>query len=507
MRKNKSGIIIQHYPLLLSFVVLIAGSLRYFILNDIWLDEGSSLFTALVGPGKVIGRTLAWEEQAPFYYFMLSLWLQISSNYYFARLLSLIFAMAGMFMFYKIISKHEKSKLILSLFLILFAINHFTIFAAVTIRYYAFVQFLSLSMFYVFLNSYTLEKSPVTKHRALFILLASIAVLTQYYLAFLLLAFGLTIWIRIGFSRFMKFCVDMALPVAILMGLALIIWEQFCTYSGLDATESSFAGMLEFIYVKLENSFIAFNYFPRQRSMRYLVRAFFLIILVFGFINIKKIKDEGKSIILVLFFTSLLLMALYIVIHTDFINVWHTMFFFVNALLLAFFFISVIGQKVRILFLSILILFNLLSGVFYYKPSCEMASVITHIEKKQNKELAIFIYPNLLKDVFQIQYKGSNKLIAVPQELDYNKGFKMQQWVIKDTLQLDSLFISNNNVLYPNFIVLTDTKYEYHVKVDDFRFDLLNEYLDSRFRLVSDTSICTCKIRQYSVISKQLTVN
>ncbi len=497
MIKSNSSYFRQNFPLLLSLLILIAGSLFYIILNDVWIDEGSSMLTSLAGPGKAVGLALAWEEQAPFYYLLLSFWLQISQSYYFARILSLLFAVASLIIYYQIIKKYEDSKFILSLFLLLFVSNHFTIFAASTIRYYSFVVFLSLSMFHLFLNKYTLSALPTLKTRILFIVLASIAVLTQYYLSFLLFAFGMTIWLSLGFARFRKFCIDMIIPGGIMGGLAFIILGQYATYTELDPPVPTVFGMIEFIWVKFENSIVAFNYFPQSKVLRYIFRLFYLIVLIVGFINIRKLKNEGKSTAYVLIVTAVLLVILYCFIHTDFINLWHTMFFFVNVMLIGFYFISVLPPRMKIIVLAILICANFFSAVCYYKPVRDTARVISYLEKDYPDEVRVLVYPNLLKDIFQVQYKVNKNLVTAPRELDCYKGFRMKQWIIKNELELDSFFQANKKLTQNKFIFCVDTCYGRHIKVDDLNLDLIDSYLQSKFKTKTDTSISTYRIRQY----------
>ncbi|MCF8370338.1 MAG: hypothetical protein K9H64_01870 [Bacteroidales bacterium] len=495
LKRNNHRFFIEHFPLLLGILALLGVSISRIVFNDVWIDEASSLITSSLPVGEVITRALNWETQAPLYFFLLSLWMHLSPSYFFARILALILVIVFMVFIYLTVRKYEKSKLILSLFMILVATANFTIFAATTIRYYALVLLLTAMLIYIFLDKYLKEDPPPTKVRILFILLSTLAVITQYYLSILLLAFGTAVWFDKGFKRFLTYCTDMLLPILALSALANVIFTQFNTYLQLDNSSPSFLGAINFAIVKTENSIVANNYLQNIKIGRYLLRAFYILVAIAIFYSRKKLIAQTKQLALLFLISLLGLVTLYFIVDTHLINFWHTLFFFTIILLLSFFGIISLKQSWGAIILSILIVVNLSSAIFYFKPNQQFAQLTNYLESIEKPGENIYIYPNIYQDNFQFQYKGENKFLGIPGNIDYDQGFKLKSWVLKGGNQLDSFFMAN---------YATNNKYFYILEENvsnllnvDFKHNELDLYLNRNFTPLSDTTFQTYRLRKF----------
>lgn len=497
LKRNNHRFFIEHFPLLLGILALLGFSIYRIVLNDVWIDEASSLITSSLPLGEVISRALIWESQAPLYFFLLSLWMHLSPSYFFARILALILVITFMFFIYLIVRKYEKSKLILSLFMILVATANFTIFSATTIRYYGLVLLLTALLIYIFLDKYLKDDPPPVNIRILFIVLSTLAVFSQYYLTILLVAFGAVVWAQLGFKRFLKYCADMVLPILALGSMFNIIYLQYNTFLQIEDSNPSFFGALNFAIVKTENSIVANNYLQNLKIGRYLLRGFYIVVAIAIFYSRRKLLIQAKQLAL-LYLTSLLgLVALYFLVHTNFINFWHTLFFFTIILLLSFFGIISLKQNWGAVIMTIFIVINLSSELFYFKPHQQCAQLTSYLESVEKPGENIYIYPNLYQDNFQFQYKGQNNYEGIPGNIDYEKGFRIKSWVIKGEYQLDSFFVANRASNRKDFYILEENVS--NLLNVDFKHPELDLYLNRNFTPISDTTIQTYRLRKFRI--------
>ncbi|MBT4968923.1 MAG: hypothetical protein HOM80_07935, partial [Bacteroidetes bacterium] len=355
MRKNTLDFLKEYFPLIISLFILSTISIIHIFTNDLWIDESSSLITTEVSLLKVIQQALIWEEQAPLYYFILGIWRLISTNYMFARFLSLIFMLLSVVKIYMIIKQYEKSKLLLTLFLLFISINHNAIYSAVNIRYYSLTIFICVILICQFLKYYVSDIKPDLKEKIFFSIVATISILTQYYIGFLLLAIGGVILIHKGFKDFFRYCILMILPITVIILQCIIIFSQVETYLAYNMQGSGVLGMFKFILVKIEDNLVAFNSFPDVRWLRYLIRIVYVFVLVTAFINRGKIRHEAKYLIFLLVIMFIPLSVLYFTMGDDFICFRHTMFLYFPIILLFFFVIKPLNFNLKIIILSFIL--------------------------------------------------------------------------------------------------------------------------------------------------------
>ena len=497
MRKNTLDFLKEYFPLIISLFILSTISIIHIFTNDLWIDESSSLITTEVSLLKVIQQALIWEEQAPLYYFILGIWRLISTNYMFARFLSLIFMLLSVVKIYMIIKQYEKSKLLLTLFLLFISINHNAIYSAVNIRYYSLTIFICVILICQFLKYYVSDIKPDLKEKIFFSIVATISILTQYYIGFLLLAIGGVILIHKGFKDFFRYCILMILPITVIILQCIIIFSQVETYLAYNMQGSGVLGMFKFILVKIEDNLVAFNSFPDVRWLRYLIRIVYVFVLVTAFINRGKIRHEAKYLIFLLVIMFIPLSVLYFTMGDDFICFRHTMFLYFPIILLFFFVIKPLNFNLKIIILSFILAMNVLSEYQYIsKPNVvkELNSFLCEVE---NENEPIFVYPNEQKLNLHYQYSGVNELFGVPFNIDCSGGYKINHWVIRDSNQLDSMFINSLTKATSNFYVVIEDHFTF-MNID-FKFNYFLKYLNKSFICDFDTSINNYRVLKLSI--------
>ena len=157
-----------------------------YILN-IWVDEASTLYTTEHGFFYAWQYALTDEKQAPFYFWILSLWREINSSILFARFFSVVCSVTAIKVFSDLARKlfSEKAAVYVTAF---FALHPYLVWASLEIRVYSLVILLSVSLLNLFYDGYlqNAEEVETRKKQALYLLCAIVALYTNYYLGFLL---------------------------------------------------------------------------------------------------------------------------------------------------------------------------------------------------------------------------------------------------------------------------------------------------------------------------------
>ncbi len=156
---------------------------------NIWLDEAFTLDTTSRGLAYAFRRALDFELQPPLYFSLLSLWRQVDDSVFFARLPS-VFAVAATIRLAASLARRYIKNLdqpVFVAFIALVAFNPFMIWAATEARLYAFVLLFSAVLLVTFHDGFLKEKVS-RRAQILYALTATLALYTQYYIGFLLVA-------------------------------------------------------------------------------------------------------------------------------------------------------------------------------------------------------------------------------------------------------------------------------------------------------------------------------
>lgn len=155
---------------------------------NIWVDEAFSLETSGHGLWHAVERAIGFELQPPLYFALLSLWRVFDDGIFWARLLSMVFT-TGAILAMVPVSRVYVPSVSPGLVALVFALNPFTVWAAVEIRPYAMIILLSCLLLLAFERAY-LGPQRNTRWAVAHAALAVLALYTQHYLGFLLFAQG-----------------------------------------------------------------------------------------------------------------------------------------------------------------------------------------------------------------------------------------------------------------------------------------------------------------------------
>lgn len=186
---NLSKFFKAHYSWLVPIVVALGARLYGITHSSIWHDEGYTMWLVNYDWGEIITRT-ARDVHPPGYYLLTKIWVSVfSSSVFSVRLFSVIFSIGIVYFLYRIIERlfNREAAFFSALFL---ALSPFMIRFAQEARMYGVVAFFTtLASYYLVL----FLKERQGRHLIVYCVAMIIAVYTQYYAFFVIIAHWLIV--------------------------------------------------------------------------------------------------------------------------------------------------------------------------------------------------------------------------------------------------------------------------------------------------------------------------
>jgi mannosyltransferase len=172
----------------IGFVLLILTALilrcLFLETRGIWYDDAFSIQLARQDFGQIIVGTAA-DTMPPLYYFLLHLWMQVSEEIWWLRLLSVLLSLGGMTVLYLLVKEADNERSA-RWSLLWAAVAPFQIYHTQEIRMYALLQLAQVGYLYFFLKA---TKGSTTRwiHWIMFALCAAASLYTHNLAVFFLL--------------------------------------------------------------------------------------------------------------------------------------------------------------------------------------------------------------------------------------------------------------------------------------------------------------------------------
>jgi len=210
----------SRWPLWAVVFVHLGVALPLAFVLPIWIDEAYSLRTTAHSLAESLRLGVTFEQQAPLYFGVLSLWRTIDPSPEFARLLSILLTTATLFVAARI--SHRLFPNISDAYLpAIIALQPVFLYAALEIRVYALAIFVSSVLVLLFARSF-LGGAKGREGLVAFALVASLALYTQYYLGFLLGALGIGLVVLGRFHEARRYLASLGL--AGLIASPILLW-------------------------------------------------------------------------------------------------------------------------------------------------------------------------------------------------------------------------------------------------------------------------------------------
>lgn len=190
-----------------------------------WTDEEYTLLTTAHGPLGAWSEAITRELQAPLYYVLLSLWRGLNDSVFFARLFSILCVVATTLVVTMIAHRYRPDGPTAALVAAV-AVNPFVVFAAIEARLYAPVLLWSALLLVTFYDGFIREGHNQLRARIAFAVLAVLGAAIQYFVAFLLPAFAVALYVGKRYAALRAYILTILPTVVPILGLAwLAVYE------------------------------------------------------------------------------------------------------------------------------------------------------------------------------------------------------------------------------------------------------------------------------------------
>lgn len=408
----------KKFLLLLIFLHL-AVALPFAYLTNIWMDEGSTLYSTQNGFFYTILNAYQDEKQAPAYFIILSLWREINGSIFFARLFSIICSLLAIKFFYDLARKiwEEKTAMFIAL---LFAVHPYLFWASLEIRVYSLTILLSVLLFKFFYEGYLKDEK---RARIYFTITAVFAVYTNYYLGFSLVGCFAALLILRDWKKAKMYFVQMLIVALAILPLLFIIKMQFAVNtSGFQEQKSFFTGV-RYIWHHILTFILPSEILPKTEGASFvsIVRLWLVRVGILAAIIVlikNKFRDFDANIIAfgaISAVISIFFIGAYFLLGSELIAIRHASVLFVSVFLFVSLVVAKIApKKIWILFAVIYAFFFVYSITTIYPNFTkrgDWARVANYIEKNEKPNQPIIVFPAYQAITLPFEYKGANKIL------------------------------------------------------------------------------------------------
>jgi hypothetical protein len=470
-----------------GFLIIYFTLLSYLCMEaPFWEDEFYTLDTSSYNISGVISQSYNFEGQPPVYFVLLKIWRQIDDGFVFARFLSLLFVFLTVWVFMRLLRLLSDGGDLIWL-LIIFLLNPFTVWAALEIRTYSLLIFLSTILIYSFLSYYLASKNF---HLYLFLITCVIGLYTQYYFVFLIIALTFSLLVFKGWRAFFKLCLYL-IPVVLMFLPNLIFLKENLSMQHTSNPDYSALKGISKVLQSPPKLMLALNLVPIKNGIKLFIILLFIVLAVFGYIKAYKnhiysgIYFERYNIILVSASVIVILFGIVVVItRTVFADKYMAIAFPLLILLFAIFQVHFSLYR-KLIYVTLSISFILLLLMTYIHPVklFDFKSLVKYVDKIEQKGEPIMFYRNAMSLPFGYYYKGQNQLVPLPDPVRFDTTYLRN---IKDTLELRQV-IAGITPKSESYLLITDDNTDYAYSVN-FNRKMVDEYLNAHFRTTLDTS-------------------
>lgn len=384
-------------------LILLALSFRIYNLNNsIWLDEGHSIAIAQQDIYSVVNYLK--DVHPPLYYMILHYWMQLFGNSEFSiRFPSVIFGLVSVFVIYKISSElFNKEVGLISSILLSFSLFH--IIYSQEARQYALMMLLILIS-----NFFYLKLLNRIKYKTTIGYIISTVLLTYTHMIGLFFIIPQFIYYIFKFRQ-CKNNIKYWFIIQFIIFILFLPW--ICMLSKISNTESLIQWLPIPTINDLFNTFISFS----NESL-----IIFLIFIILVFISIFRIKNQmfvyidythKKENFYLLLWVLLPITLVFII--SLFVQPLYQSRYLIGALPALYILISngiYKLKKIGMVILIIIILISISQMFNYYSTNQkeEWNELVNYIDKNEENDSMIILYPNFISDPFIYYYNKTEK--------------------------------------------------------------------------------------------------
>jgi 4-amino-4-deoxy-L-arabinose transferase-like glycosyltransferase len=388
---------------------------------NIWADEASTLYTTQNGFLNAFRHALAEEKQAPLYFWLLSLWREISSSIFFARLFSVLCSVIAIKFFFDLASRLFTRNVAIFAAAV-FALHPYLVWASLEIRVYSFVVLLSVLILKFFEEGFV-STDERKKSRILFLVFSVLGLYTSYYVGFLLVGCFAALLVTKRWKAAKNYILRMIVAGIAFLPLLNAIRSQFASDSASFHGATSLAEGLRILW----NFFLTFvlptEIFPPENAtavsiVRVWIVRLALVAAVILLVKGRKIFDDQllrfgavSAVIAVFLFASYLLLG------NIYVQIRHAAVLFVPVVM---FVLSVVTVLLKEHKAPLFVVAVILAGFFGYSiyslyPNLtkrgDWERVAAYIKERERPGQPIVVFTTFDVLALPYYYPGENKIL------------------------------------------------------------------------------------------------
>lgn len=390
---------------------------------DIRFDEGYTLDTTSRGIAYALKQSVGFEEQAPLYFVLLSIWRMADSSLLFARLFSILMAPLIVWATAETAKRYIKD-LDPLLPAAVMAVSSQMIWSSIEIRLYALMLLLSCLILITFYDAFLTSKASYRKV-SLFILVCVASIYTQYFLGFLMAGCGIVILIAARRS-IRSFVLSTAVITVASLPIMYVLAGQVAEVHG--HTEGVFSGLplIRSIYQLATAMIIPLEWITIDLFRSWAIRGFAAVVFFLLIVKLYKRPDqETVALTTISSVTISCLLAANYFLGEQGVQHRHFSVALIPLVLITFTAFQYFRSRSVSLVLTAVLMIGNLGHVVWAnwelaKPgdAKRVASFITENES-ENEPILIFHADAVLS--IREFYRGKNKLVPLPQENSFDE--------------------------------------------------------------------------------------
>lgn len=414
------------YLIIICFLhLIIVLPLAYFL--NVNIDEASTLYVTENSILATLQNPFVIEKQSPFYFLILNLWQTLNSSIFFARLFSIVCSLLAIKLFHELTRKlfdDLKSKIVTAFF----AFHPFLIWTSLEINIFALVVLFSVLLLKLaFENFSNTERTPTIQSQIFFIIIAILAIYTNFYLLFLLigifLALLITKWESLTKAFFLQFLVIFC------TGLPLIwlvfshkIFGEVDIVSPIESMKILWSHFLSFVF-PLE-PFSANDSITGASIRLWIIRLGILVVI--GLLIKDKFRAIDKKVLFFGIISSVvasLLVLSQLKFGKEFFSISYASVLFVPLILFVILvLINLLSNKVLV-GIALIFVFPFPYSIYKLYPNFikhgDWIEVAKHIQASEKENQPIIVFKNIDALALKYHYQGENKILPNEKFLDW----------------------------------------------------------------------------------------
>lgn len=432
------------WALMLASLAL-STTLAYLL--NIRFDEAFTLNTTSQGVVYAFQQAINFEQQAPLYFVVMSVWRTIDPSIFFARFFSVLCFPIFIWVAAEVAKRYLKD--VNPLFVAaVAAVHQQAIWNSLDIRLYALMALLSGLLFLLFYDGYLAEK-PSKRSRILYIVVAVLSLYTQYYLGFQLVAGAFVLVALRRWRPLIRYVADMAIAGVFFIPLLLIVYGQLTDVTGQKDAALPIFELVKGIYQRIVSLFVAVEWIQFEFLKRWFVR---VVVVAVGALFVLKLVRRRKNEDIALGVFCVVLTAFFLVTYylvgDQAIQPRHMLSLLLPLAIIPFAALVLLKRPGAIIaWLVLVIALNAAFLINAYSPLAkpgdfDRAARYVMANEQANQPVLVFHADAVLP--LSYYYKGQNKLVAIPQENDFDV-WNPRNNVLRDEAQILSLINAQPN--------------------------------------------------------------